>query len=286
MAFNTIDFIATQANKTGDAVAQLGRKGIDIETFPITSNHVLEAWECRIKTSKQNIVGESLIYGNATYGIWNEQKYSAINYTTFILSSTITGILGTSFLGGQTSEYELTYVQNAHNYFPEDFWNNEFIGSDSTGSEFLDDDNGYYLLGAGSYLYTDYIAKEDKVYNSIKVTPISEYVATGTDANVDIEAKAYIDTDEYNLVLEADTSLTGNFKIDGFKIRLKNTGLLPLKINSFLISYTSGAHHRTDTTYAISAENPIYREYINTETFNDNINSNATWNTITREITF
>lgn len=228
----------------------------------------LEVWNSRVKEKEQSITENGVT-------------------ESFILSSPLAGLLGINKLGSSLSSYITTSVTNAHDLFPEGFWNDRFISTgSSTGSEYIADTTGYYLIASGSYLQTEYIAWEDKVYKSVLIDIDSEYVATGANANSNISAYAYINNLPYTLTIGVKTTFS-NTSNDGLKIKLLNNATgSDIKINSFTAKYTGIQHYYISKTYAIDTYNDTYREYINTTTFNNTSESNATWNTITQEITF
>jgi hypothetical protein len=220
MTFNTIEFIAKQANKTGDAIAQVGRKSVDSEVFPVEQPQIAEIWNSRITAKKQIVAGEFLIWGNITYGIWGDGKWGTDLTAAFILGSPLGGVLGTNVLGSTLSEYEDFRVFNAHNLFIEGFWNDRFIDNTSTGSEYISE-NGYYKVEPSEFLQTKYIALENKTYNAIRIRINSEYEDDGQNALTDLTMTAIINSVSYNLTHNQVVSLT-NSSTGGIKIKLLN----------------------------------------------------------------
>ena len=56
-----------------------------------------------MKLQKQSIAGDTLVWKNPTYGIWNSYNWGSTAQTSFILGHSSYGILGTSQLGTQAS---------------------------------------------------------------------------------------------------------------------------------------------------------------------------------------
>lgn len=56
-----------------------------------------------MKLQKQSIAGDTLVWLNPTYGIWNSYKWGNTAQVSFILSHAAYGILGTALLGSQAS---------------------------------------------------------------------------------------------------------------------------------------------------------------------------------------
>jgi len=111
MAFNMIEFLASQSNKTSDTIAQLGRKGIGANTLPTYYQDELQMWDCRQQVS--------------TYVI-ND---------SFILDHPDNATLGTSKLGNRNSVPDIFLVYNAHGIFPEGFWNERFHDTVNTTAD-------------------------------------------------------------------------------------------------------------------------------------------------------
>ena len=69
------------------------------------------------QVQKQSVAGDTLIWGNNTYGIWNSFKWGNTAQASFVLSSSSYGILGTSQLGSQASSpVTIKLVQGAMTY--------------------------------------------------------------------------------------------------------------------------------------------------------------------------
>jgi len=108
--------------------------------------------------------------------------------------------------------------------------------SETKSSRLEDNKIGEYYLGSNTYLQTDYIAYEDKIYKSLKININSEYVSTGSEAISDLEATAIINGSNYTLSNNIITSIS-NFSTDGLKIKINNLGADNIKLNRFTVVY-------------------------------------------------
>ena len=75
----------------------------------------------RVRVRTRNIAGDSLIYNNPTFGIWNSFKWGAAANTSFVLGNPAAAVLGTSPLGSQSSEYTVESVTNINDTMYERF---------------------------------------------------------------------------------------------------------------------------------------------------------------------
>jgi len=80
----------------------------------------------------RNIAGDVLIWGNDSFGIWNSYKWGANANTTFILGSSLAGILGSNKLGSTLSSWETIRVINSDNRFVDIFSTDTFVNTDNT----------------------------------------------------------------------------------------------------------------------------------------------------------
>jgi len=81
-----------------------------IEPGTISSYFVFGSYRFKIRVTKilvekQNIGGDSLIWGNSTFGTWGTHKWGGAANQSFILGNSLAAILGTSLLGSQSSAY-------------------------------------------------------------------------------------------------------------------------------------------------------------------------------------
>ena len=91
-----------------DTKRQLGElaKVTGIQT---TKQEILKVIVKRIEIKIKNIAGETMIWDNETFGIWGSSKWGSTSEASFILGSSVAGILGSSPLGSQSSEWETYY---------------------------------------------------------------------------------------------------------------------------------------------------------------------------------
>lgn len=179
----TDKYIAKQAEKTGNAVSQLGRKGIGFSTLPSLIKENVEVWSCRTRYSTQ---AEGSVYcvNHPSYGIVGGSGYP-----------------GALPIGPNLTEREDTLVYNSHGLFPEYFNNNRFFSDSSTGSWY--EDSEQYYLGSSEIFQTDYIAKEDKIYTKIKPLITSRF-----DLNVhDLQLELNLNT---NIIDTSDNGYLGS----------------------------------------------------------------------------
>lgn len=181
----------------------------------------------RIKQETQSISSTTLIWNNEAFGIWGSFYWGNAAEAGFILGHSLAGKLGINKLGSQASEYELSGVFNDNNTFPEGFWNDRFIGSESTGSWYEVDE--CYEIDSGEELITTTIAKENKVYKSVVINLTTEYASgasVGSDANADITAYASnTNGTTWEEVSLTTTSTLSDGNNSGLKVKFKNSGL-------------------------------------------------------------
>lgn len=212
----TDKFIAQQANRTGDAVGQLGRKGVDVSTLPTFSRNIIEIGNFRVRETKTPITGDNLIWGNEDYAIWGTFKWGNELTTAFLLGHPSSGLLGSQPLGGQLSVSTVIGVYNDNDYFPEGFWNDRFIDETSTGS--WDSINENYILDDGEYFESTIIAKEDKIYK------IATVIINTEDDNEEY-LTIYVSNDggtTWQVVQNNTATNLTNGTIDGLKVKIIN----------------------------------------------------------------
>jgi hypothetical protein len=81
-----------------------------------------------------NIAGETMIWGSSTFGIWGTAKWGGTANTSFVLSNSGAGILGTSKLGSQTSTPTNYWIAQYQDTYTEEFVDDDFESSNTTAS--------------------------------------------------------------------------------------------------------------------------------------------------------
>lgn len=100
--------IIRQREDTRDLKRQIGE--LDKVTGIQTSKQgIVKVIVKQYVISLRNIAGDSLIWGNSTFGVWGTNKWGNILNHSFILSNPGAAVLGTSKLGSQDSEWEVYY---------------------------------------------------------------------------------------------------------------------------------------------------------------------------------
>jgi len=240
--------LINSVNKLATTTANVGREGLSQSSLIISYQDQLEVWNCRTKFTTKDITTDILLWGHPTFGIWNDQNWGSALDTSFILGQADNAILGTSRLGERGNPDVLTYVSNAHNVFPEFFENDRFFTGSSTGSWF--EEEQYYELDNTEYFLSEYIAKEDKVYKSVKPIIIAE-LEDGTDASNLITAEAIIGSNTYSLTNRTTTNIN-NTGSDGMQVKFTN--------DYYVGSLTGTPFGETGLAFDISLEAPTFPE--------------------------
>ena len=97
-----------QREDARDTKRQLGElaKVTGIQT---NASGTIKVFVKRVVVNTKNIAGDSLIWGNSTFGIWGTDKWGSVAQSGFVLGNSFAGILGTSKLGTQSSDWEEYY---------------------------------------------------------------------------------------------------------------------------------------------------------------------------------
>ena len=78
------------------------------------------------KVITENIAGDTLIWGNTTFGIWGTSKWGGTANISFVLGNSLAAVLGTSLLGSQVSAEVNHFIQQFENLYTEDFVDTDF----------------------------------------------------------------------------------------------------------------------------------------------------------------
>jgi hypothetical protein len=106
MADELADLIGQNMKEQKAIKATQGLEPGTISSYFVFGNYKFQIRVTKILIETQNIGGESLIWGNQTFGIWNSFKWGDTTTTSFILGNSLAGVLGTNKLGTQSSSYE------------------------------------------------------------------------------------------------------------------------------------------------------------------------------------
>lgn len=136
--------------------------GSEPNSFPIPLRYNLkEKVYATLRITRNNISGGA-VYGNSTYGIYGQSKYTASSAGAFILDSDTNGRLDYDSLDSEDNDIEIVYVINQNNLYIETFETDDFINtSNSTGSR----TSGEYELEEGEKLYSQILAKSDSSFS-------------------------------------------------------------------------------------------------------------------------
>ena len=101
-------------------------------TFSESVSVVSRPGRRRVRT--RNIASDVMIWGNADFGVWDEDQWGSTVETSFILGNSIAAILGTSKLGSQVSEWVVVSVTNPNDIMYERFEFDTYKDSSTTAT--------------------------------------------------------------------------------------------------------------------------------------------------------
>ena len=101
-------------------------------TFSESVSVVSRPGRRRVRT--RNIASDVMIWGNADFGVWDEDQWGSTVETSFILGNSIAAILGTSKLGSQVSEWVVVSVTNPNDIMNERFDFDTYKDPSTTGT--------------------------------------------------------------------------------------------------------------------------------------------------------
>ena len=96
--------------------------------------NLLKPYPRWFKALEQNVSGESMIWGNVSFGIWGTSKWGSTAQSSFILGNAQSGLLGISRLGSQVSAEALKFMIQYDNTYTEEFIDADFEDTDGTAS--------------------------------------------------------------------------------------------------------------------------------------------------------
>lgn len=107
---------------------QVDLNGEPFKTFKFKTEAIYPKHQATV-ISEKNIGGETLIWGNETYGLWGTYKWGSTASQSFVLGLSK---LGLNKLGEVTSEFIITRVIPPNNRFEENFISDYFISTSET----------------------------------------------------------------------------------------------------------------------------------------------------------
>lgn len=131
------------------------------------------ATEIATRINTRNLAGDTLIWNNPNFGIWNSYKWGGTAQQSFVLGHSIAGILGTSQLGSNASSYVPVRVVSPDNQFREYFDSTDFRVAASTTADWAVT-AGQCDFTTGEIATSQIIALNNETYISATLT------ATGT----------------------------------------------------------------------------------------------------------
>lgn len=120
-----------------------------------------------VKVLEANIAGETLIWGNASFGIWNTGDWGSTAQTSFILGNAQAAVLGTSPLGSEISVAIDKFVRQQSNLYTENFIDSDFEDTDSTCTW---DDDGSITFTSGQIAQSTAIDKNNGTITTATLT--------------------------------------------------------------------------------------------------------------------
>lgn len=162
-----------------------------------------------------NIGGDTLIWGNANFGIWNQYKWGNSSNTSFILGNIIAGVLGTSKLGSQASSLSTIRVLNPSDTYQEYF--RDIIFQSGTGDGVWDTTNHLLEFSSGSSQDSEIIALNGENYNQ------ATFFASGSTTDV-LTANISFDDGTKWVSGSFGTTLSGTASSSGIKWRIDAGG--------------------------------------------------------------
>ena len=94
--------------KDRDTTRQLGELA-KVTGIQNNKSGVIKIFVKQVVVNTKNIAGDSLIWGNSTFGIWGTDKWGSVAQAGFVLGNSFAGVIGTSKLGTQSSAWEEYY---------------------------------------------------------------------------------------------------------------------------------------------------------------------------------
>lgn len=155
------------AKNTNAIKPQLGDRP-DIYTYLRTRYERFTVMEITSDVYTRSIAGDTLIWGNTVFGIWNSFKWGNSATTSFVLGNSLAGVLGTSLLGSNASSYVAASIVNPLNTYIERFNTSTF--SDGTTTADWAVTPGQCDFTTGEIAVSEIIALNNETYTTATLT--------------------------------------------------------------------------------------------------------------------
>lgn len=206
---------------------QLGRpedKGITVKRF--TEESVIEI--CSTLITRQCVAGDTLIWGNPTYGIWGSFKWGSVAQASFILGNPYYGILGTSQLGSQISSPVTLFVVNPNHIFKEYFRSTTFKDTGVTTADWA------VVSGELSFNAAEIAQSTAVAYNDGTIVTATITITLSAGVIGDLTLQLCADGSTFETVTNATSY---NFTATGTSLKFKITSAGNVTITGISISY-------------------------------------------------
>jgi len=100
------DFLGQNLKEQKARIETQGLEPGIISSYFVFGNYRFKIRVTRVLIEKQNLGGDSLIWGNSAFGTWGSYKWGDQATYGFVLGHPLAGVLGTSKLGSNLSSYE------------------------------------------------------------------------------------------------------------------------------------------------------------------------------------
>jgi len=163
------DFMKESANDKVEIKSQVKLNGQPLKTFKAFKEEFgVEEFATVIQT--RNIGGDTMIWGNTDFAIWGTSSWGSSAQTSFILGSSLAGVLGTSKLGSRSSEFEDTIVVNPDRKHKERFFGTYFNSTSDTTATWVGD--GEVTYTASQVAQSNIIYKNNETITSATLNAI------------------------------------------------------------------------------------------------------------------
>lgn len=125
--------LTEQLNTVNEIKTNVELNGEPFKTFKFATETIYPKVQA-VVVQEKSIGGETLIWGNQSFGVWNEFKWGNIESNSFILGNEIAGVLGLNKLGSNLSEFKTIRVVPPNDTFEEEFASMYFISTSSSAT--------------------------------------------------------------------------------------------------------------------------------------------------------